>query len=58
MRGRRERTVAEMSPTVPAGVVELDEYRWMLPQEGGMRVPGILFANRALLERMLSDKTP
>src|SRR5438093_13699811 len=30
----------------------------MLPREGGMRVPGILFADRPLLEKMLSDRTP
>ena len=43
---------------IPAGVVQLDEFRWMLPREGGMRVPGVLIANRALLEKMLSDRTP
>ena len=47
-----------MSAAPPANVVQLDEYRWMLPQEGGMRVPGILFASRGLLDKMLSDKTP
>ena len=47
-----------MSAVTFAGVVQLDAYRWMLPQEGGMRVPGVLFADRPLLERMLSDKTP
>jgi tRNA-splicing ligase RtcB len=41
-----------------ADVVQLDDYRWMLPKRGGMRVPGVLFADRPLLERMLSDKTP
>ena len=40
------------------GVIQLDEFRWMLPREGGMRVPGILFADRALLGKMLSDRTP
>src|SRR5262245_51132874 len=30
----------------------------MLPQEGGMRVPGVVFADRPLLDRMLSDRTP
>src|SRR5262245_40405725 len=29
----------------------------MLPQEGGMRVPGVVFADRPLLDRMLSDRT-
>ena len=43
--------------TIP-GLVQLDEFRWMLPREGGMRVPGVLFADRALAERMLADKTP
>jgi tRNA-splicing ligase RtcB (3'-phosphate/5'-hydroxy nucleic acid ligase) len=42
--------------TLP-GLVPLDEFRWMLPREGGMRVPGMLIADRALAERMLSDKT-
>ena len=41
-----------------ADVIELDAFRWKLPKSGGMRVPGILFADRPLLERMLSDKTP
>jgi tRNA-splicing ligase RtcB len=38
--------------------VQLDEFRWMLPREGGMRVPGVLFADRTLAARMLLDKTP
>src|SRR5436189_1741217 len=41
-----------------AGVIQLDQYRWMLPKQGGMRVPGVLFADRPLLEKMLSDRTP
>jgi tRNA-splicing ligase RtcB len=47
-----------MTQVAHAGLVQLDEYRWMLPREGGMRVPGILFANRPLLDKMLSDRTP
>src|SRR5262245_62052751 len=47
-----------MSSALRESIVPLDEYRWMLPQTGGMRVPGIVFANRPLLERMLADKTP
>src|SRR5439155_6057167 len=46
-----------MSETVASGVVQLDEFRWQLPQEGGMLVPGLLFADRALLDKMLSDRT-
>src|SRR5947207_2381898 len=47
-----------MSEVALAGVERLDEFRWMLPREGGMRVPGVLIADRPLLEKMLSDKTP
>jgi tRNA-splicing ligase RtcB len=39
-------------------VVELDPFRWRMPKRGGMRVPGLLFADRPLLERMFRDKTP
>src|SRR5512143_313279 len=39
------------------GVVQLDEFRWQIPREGGMRVPGVIIADRTLLERMLSDRT-
>jgi tRNA-splicing ligase RtcB len=47
-----------MSTALRDSIVQLDDYRWMLPREGGMRVPGILFASRSLLDKMLSDKTP
>src|SRR5215468_3561464 len=47
-----------MSTAAASGVVQLDEFRWMLPRQGGMRVPGILFADRPLLEKMLLDRTP
>jgi tRNA-splicing ligase RtcB len=47
-----------MSARAQARVVQLDEYRWMLPREGGMRVPGVIVANRTLLDKMLSDRTP
>jgi len=46
-----------MSETVASGVVQLDEFRWQLPREGGMLVPGLLFADRVLLDKMLSDRT-
>jgi tRNA-splicing ligase RtcB (3'-phosphate/5'-hydroxy nucleic acid ligase) len=40
------------------GAERLDEFRWMLPRQGGMRVPGVLFADRPLLERMMADRAP
>ncbi len=47
-----------MSQVTHAAAVRLDEFRWMLPMEGGMRVPGVLFADRPLLDKMMSDRTP
>jgi tRNA-splicing ligase RtcB len=47
-----------MGVTYHGTVRQLDEFRWELPKEGGMRVPGVLFANRTLLDQMLRDKTP
>jgi tRNA-splicing ligase RtcB len=47
-----------MNATRVAGAVQVDEYRWMLPREGGMRVPGILFADRPMIEQMMRDRTP
>ena len=44
-------------PPRPPASVQLDEFRWQLPREGGMRVPGLIIADRLLLERMMDDKT-
>src|SRR5262249_9576126 len=43
---------------VGGGWVELEEFRGQSAAEGGMRVPGVLFADRDLLEQMLADRTP
>src|SRR5438105_6159508 len=40
-----------------AGLVEIDPFRWELPRTGAMRVPGRVFANRTLLDKMLADRT-
>jgi tRNA-splicing ligase RtcB len=40
------------------GAERIDDFRWRLPKQGGMRVPGVLFADRPLLERMMADRTP
>ncbi len=46
------------TPVMMHGAVRLDEFRWELPRTGGMRVPGLLFADLELLEQMMSDRTP
>ncbi len=47
-----------MSTVLKESLVKLDDYRWQIPKEGGMRVPGVVFADERLLEKMLSDRTP
>jgi tRNA-splicing ligase RtcB len=39
-------------------LVQLDDYRWEIPTtfQAGMRVPGIIFANKALVEAIVRDK--
>ena len=37
---------------------KLDDYRWQIPQTGGMRVPARLYASEAMLEDILSDDAP
>ncbi|HVP15305.1 MAG TPA: RtcB family protein [Terriglobales bacterium] len=46
-----------MNAVEAAGLVELDPHRWLIPRAGAMRVPGVLFADRVLLEHILADRT-
>ena len=36
----------------------LDEYRWEVPKEGAMRVPGIIYASEKLMRAMGQDESP
>ena len=38
-----------------ARLVRIDEFQWQLPQHGAMRVPGVVFADEALV-RDMDDK--
>ena len=40
-----------------AGLERLDDFRWMIARSGAMRVPGVVFADRPLLEHILADRT-
>ncbi len=40
----------------PFPVEQLDEYRWRIPRQGGMRVPGLVFASRSILEQAATEK--
>ncbi len=35
---------------------KLDDYRWQIPQQGGMRVPGLIYASEKMLEIISKDK--
>ncbi len=54
---KRRREKRGRSVRVP--LEKIDQYRWMIPQtfKTGMRVPGIVFADEALLGKMKTDRT-
>jgi tRNA-splicing ligase RtcB len=37
---------------------KIDDYRWLIPQTGAMRVPGIIFANEKIRSLLASDESP
>jgi len=46
------------APTEKVPLEQVDDYTWRIPQyKHGMRVPGVVFANRDLLEKMRTDRT-
>ncbi|RKY87997.1 RNA-splicing ligase RtcB [candidate division KSB1 bacterium] len=36
---------------------KIDEYRWLIPREGNMRVPGLIFADEILLKQVQVEET-
>jgi len=36
----------------------MDDCRWIIPQEGGMRVPGIIYTSEQLMKEIGSDESP
>jgi len=45
------------APTERIPLEKIDDYSWRIPKYKGMRVPGIVFANKDLLEKMRTDRT-
>src|SRR3989339_922225 len=37
---------------------KLDDYRWMIPKTGKMRVPGLIFSSEKMLKQIFSDNAP
>ncbi len=36
---------------------KVDDYRWLIPREGKMRVPGLVFASESMVEDLRKDKS-
>lgn len=46
------------APSVKVPLEKIDEYSWRIPRfRQGMLVPGLIFANEALMEKMKTDRT-
>lgn len=37
---------------------KIDDYRWMIPRSGSMRVPGIIYSSRELMKELKNDESP
>ncbi len=37
---------------------KIDDYRWQIPKSGGMRVPGLLYADEKMIKVLEGDRTP
>ena len=37
---------------------KIDNYRWMIPKSGKMRVPGLIFSSEDMLKQIFSDEAP
>ena len=40
------------------GLKKIDEFRWMIPAVGGMRVPGMIYSSEKLMKEMGADESP
>jgi tRNA-splicing ligase RtcB len=43
---------------IMSGLKKLDDCRWMVPQTGGMKVPGIIYSSESLIREMGADESP
>ncbi len=39
-------------------IEKIDDYRWRIPKTGGMRVPGLIYADEKLLQSVRMDESP
>ena len=54
---RKQRKYREPRPNVP--LEKIDDYSWRIPKsyKSGMRVPGVVFADEQLIEKIKTDRT-
>jgi len=58
-----ERTSGNRQKSSPGGGQEirlekLDDYRWLIPRTGGMRVPGMIYSSEKMLRHISLDQSP
>jgi len=41
----------------PVKLRQIDEYRWEIPQEGKMRTRGLIFASKAMIPKIMEDRS-
>ncbi len=46
-----------MTSNVKIKLSKIDEYRWLLPKSGPMRVPGLIFSNNELIKILQEDQS-
>ena len=39
-------------------IEKIDDYRWRIPKDGGMRVEGVIYADKKMLEELRTDQSP
>ena len=37
---------------------KVDDFRWLIPRQGEMKVPGLIYANEKMVEKIRSDRSP
>jgi tRNA-splicing ligase RtcB len=37
---------------------KIDDFRWRIPREGKMRVPGLIYADEAMVHDLQNDRSP
>ena len=47
----------KMEKEIPS-LEKVDDFRWLIPRQGEMKVPGLIYANEKMVEKIRSDRSP